>query len=107
MEVTLYSTHCPQCVILERVLRDKHVAVNVVADMNEIQRVAAVCGYTTVPMLKVGDIVMSSVSAIKWANAYEETEEVSDNAGGQVSSVQEGPELHQEVLQCAECGVGQ
>ncbi len=107
MEVTLYSTHCPQCVILERVLQSKHITINLVADMNEIQRVAAACGYTTVPILKVGDVYIPSSEAIKWANAYTEEEVSVDGNSGQVCTVQEGPELHQEVLQCAECSVGE
>lgn len=90
MTVTLYSTHCPQCIFLEKILSSKHIDVNVVTDVAEIQRVAAACGYSTVPILQVDDAFFPSADAIRWANAYEE--EVSGDADdcGQVSSVQEG-----------------
>lgn len=107
MEVTLYSTHCPQCVLLERILQFKHVDYKIVTDPMEIQRVAAACKYTSVPILRVDDIFMPSADAIRWVNAYEKDEEVNADDSGQVPPVQEGPELHQEVLQCAECGVGE
>ena len=99
MEVTLYSTNCPQCILLERVLQGKHVDFKIVSDIDEINRVAAGCGYRTIPILRVGDVFMPSDQAIRWANQYEkEEEEVTKDDSGQVSAVQEGPELHQEVL---------
>lgn len=38
MELTLYTTHCPQCSVLENLLKSKGLRYTVIDDMQEIRK---------------------------------------------------------------------
>lgn len=67
MEITLYTTHCPRCTILEKKLNEKKLSFNTFEDVNEMIKL----GFTTVPILKVDDILFNFSDAIKWINEVE------------------------------------
>lgn len=67
MEITLYTTHCPRCTILEKKLNEKNLSFNTFEDVNEMIKL----GFTTVPILKVDDILFNFSDAIKWINEVE------------------------------------
>ena len=63
--VKLYSTHCPQCIMLEGLLKKKNVnfeLVNVTPD--EVKAM----GYSSVPLLEVDGKIFTFVDARTWVN---------------------------------------
>lgn len=62
MSVILYSTHCPRCVVLENMLKEKNINYQIVTDENEI----LAKGFTVVPVLQVNDTIMSMKEAMEW-----------------------------------------
>lgn len=69
MKVTLYTTHCPRCSVLEKKLKAKNVGFSEVSNV-EIMKSK---GFTNVPMLDVDGIVMDFISANEWVNSLEDT----------------------------------
>ena len=66
--VTLYSTHCPRCIVIEKKLQQKGIEYQEVNDMDEMESL----GIMSVPMLKVGDKMYSFVEANAWINEQED-----------------------------------
>lgn len=67
MKVTLYSTHCPKCIILQKKLDMASIVYNTVEDVEEIAKT----GMLSVPLLRVDDgAVMDFATAVKWVNDY-------------------------------------
>ncbi len=62
--VTLYSTHCPRCRVLESKLTQKNIEFNVVTDINKMESL----GIQSVPILEVNDKLLSFTDAIAWVN---------------------------------------
>lgn len=64
MNVTLYSTGCPKCRILETKLNQKNIGFNIDKDEDEmIKR-----GFQSLPMLEVDGKLMDFGDAIRWVN---------------------------------------
>lgn len=63
--VTLFSTNCPKCKVLEAKLNQANIKFNF---SNEIQEVIDQ-GFTSAPILKVDNEYMDFGSAIKWIAA--------------------------------------
>ena len=64
MEVILYSTHCPRCVVLEKKLKQAEIEYDVVSDEDTIINK----GFMTIPMLEVDGEAMGFSKAVKWVN---------------------------------------
>lgn len=62
--VTLYSTHCPRCRVLETKLTQKNIEFNVVTDVNKMESL----GIQSVPILEVDDELLNFTDAIVWVN---------------------------------------
>ncbi len=62
---TLYSTHCPGCIVLERQLKEKNIEYIEVNDVDEMIRLEL----TYAPALKVDEKMMEFNEAIQWVNA--------------------------------------
>ena len=62
--VTLYSTHCPRCRVLETKLIQKNIEFNVVTDISKME----LLGIQSVPILMVNDKLLSFTDAIAWVN---------------------------------------
>lgn len=65
--ITLYSTHCPRCSVLEKKLNMKNITYDVIDDIEAMREV----GVKSVPMLKVDDTLMTFVEANKWIGQQE------------------------------------
>ena len=64
MDVTLYSTDCPKCMVLEKKLNQKGIDFNIVKD----QDLMISKGFMSAPMLEVAEKVMDFITANKWIN---------------------------------------
>ena len=65
MNITLYSTHCPKCKVLETKLKQKNIEYKEITDINEIEKL----GIMSVPILKVDDNIMDFIQANTWINS--------------------------------------
>lgn len=64
MKVTLYSTHCPRCIVLSKKLAEKGIEYEEVTDVNLMQEK----GIKTVPMLGLDDELLDFGKAVSWIN---------------------------------------
>lgn len=65
--ITMYSTGCPRCKILEEKLRDKNIDFSIVSD-EEIMKKK---GIDMIPVLELENGQMLSFGqAVKWINIY-------------------------------------
>ena len=67
MKITLFSTHCPKCNVLEKKLQQKNISYEEVNDV-EIMKEK---GYLTVPILEVDGMIMDFKTAVDWINSQE------------------------------------
>ena len=67
MNVTLYTTHCPRCTVLEKKLKEKNIEYDIVEDEETIIQK----GFMTVPILEVDCEVMNFSESVKWVNNKE------------------------------------
>lgn len=67
MNVTLYTTHCPRCTVLEKKLKEKNIEYDIVEDEETIIQK----GFMTVPILEVDGEVMNFSESVKWVNNKE------------------------------------
>lgn len=62
--VKLYSTHCPQCIMLDNVLKQKKVNYELVkTTMEDI----ASMGFSAAPLLEVDGKIMNFKEGMEWA----------------------------------------
>lgn len=66
-KVTIFSTHCPQCNMLEIALKSKGIPFSVVFGEEEIIK----RGFSSAPVLEVDGNAMNYRDAIRWVNAQE------------------------------------
>lgn len=66
--VTLYSTHCPKCVILEKKLNQKKIEYQVVDDVDLMEEK----GFLSLPMLEVEGAALDFGEAVRWVNEHED-----------------------------------
>ena len=64
MDVKLYSTHCPKCILLEKKLNQKNISFEEINDID----VMAEKGFMQAPMLEVDGEVMDFKQANDWIN---------------------------------------
>lgn len=64
MSVTLYSTHCPRCNVIEKKLKQKGIEY---AEINDVE-IMKDKGFSTVPMLVVEGTAMDFKTANDWIN---------------------------------------
>ena len=64
MKVTLYTTDCPKCMVLEKKLTAKNIEYSTVEDVN----LMISKGFDTMPMLEIDDKVMDFKAANTWIN---------------------------------------
>lgn len=63
-QITLYSTHCPQCRALETKLQRKNIEYNIIDDKD----IMLSLGFKAAPVLQVGDKIFNFAQAVKWVN---------------------------------------
>ena len=62
--ITLYSTNCPKCRVLEQKLKDKNINFDICSDIDVMESK----GFMTAPMLEKDDEIMDFGTAFKWIN---------------------------------------
>lgn len=62
MNITLYSTGCPQCKVLKTKLDQAGIQYNTVTD----QAVMAAMGFRSAPVLQINNETYKFADAIKW-----------------------------------------
>lgn len=62
--ITVYTTHCPKCKVIETKLKAKNMDYVEVTDMNEIAKL----GFQSVPVVKVDGTIMDFAEANQWIN---------------------------------------
>ena len=61
--VKLYSTHCPQCIMLENMLKQKKVNYELVkTTLEEVEKM----GFSAVPLLEVDGKIMNFNEGMVW-----------------------------------------
>ena len=68
--ITLYSTGCPKCNILERRLTNDGISFNISNDVDELIDM----GFQNAPVLKIGDNFIDYANAMKLLKVFEEVE---------------------------------
>lgn len=67
MVVTLYSTNCPKCKILEKKLEQKNIEFNIITDIETMVQM----GMLSAPILQIDDKKMNYLEAVQWVNGRE------------------------------------
>jgi hypothetical protein len=62
--VTLFSTGCPKCRVLEQKLNNQQIEYSKDSNMDEIINQ----GFMSAPVLKVDNIYLDFTNAVKWVN---------------------------------------
>lgn len=65
-EILLYTTGCPQCIILEKKLDMNKIAYKKVSDFDVEELISK--GINSAPVLKVGETYLPFNLALKWVN---------------------------------------
>lgn len=66
MTITLYSTNCPRCKVLEAKLAQKDIQYTLCTDVSIMQSK----GFTEAPVLEVDDKILSFAEAIRFVNDW-------------------------------------
>lgn len=66
MTVTLFTTHCPKCKVIEKKLAQKNIEYEMVEDINIMKEK----GFKSLPMLEVDGQVFNFIEANKWVTNY-------------------------------------
>ncbi len=64
--ITLYTTHCPKCRILEQKLKAKNIEYIEFTDVDKMIKM----GFSMMPMLEVDGVIMDFAIANKWINEF-------------------------------------
>lgn len=67
MKIILYTTHCPQCKILENKLQSKNISYEVCEDLDMM----LMKGFRSAPNLEVDGEVFDFRNAVQWVNQQE------------------------------------
>ena len=62
--IKMYSTHCPQCKVLETKLNKKNIQYEVCDDLDTMKQL----GFKSVPVLDVDGTIFNFSDAVKWVN---------------------------------------
>lgn len=69
-QIIFYTTHCPKCQVLKAKLDSLNISYFVQEDINVMENM----GMMTVPMLQVGNNLLTFSQAVKWLKEYEKNE---------------------------------
>lgn len=65
--ITLYTTHCPKCKVLESKLNKKNIEYYICEDVNIMQNKNII----NLPSLEIDEKILSFKDAINWVNEQE------------------------------------
>ena len=74
MNITLYSTHCPKCAIVEKKLNMAKVNYTICDDVEVMKN----RGFMSAPIVEVDDKIYKFKEAIDWANSIIKGEAVAN-----------------------------
>lgn len=74
MTVTLYSTHCPQCRIIEQKLSKKNINYQCIDKLEDVVEFGQKHDIKSAPILDVDGEVMSFKQANTWINNFSEAD---------------------------------
>lgn len=72
MKVTLYSTHCPRCNVLETKLREKNIEFT---EETDVQKMLSL-GIKSAPALGVEGKILDFKEATNWIRGWDEEEKL-------------------------------
>lgn len=64
--ITLYTTHCPKCNVLQKKMANKKIDFLLCEDEKEIMEVCTKTGMNFLPILQIGDDFLDFPNAIEW-----------------------------------------
>ena len=64
--IKLYSTHCPQCKVLESKLNKKSIQYEICDDQEVMKKL----NFKAAPMLQIDDKFLNFSEAVKWVNEH-------------------------------------
>ena len=67
MNITLYSTGCPQCKVLKAKLDQAGLQYNTITD----QAIMAAMGFHSAPILQVDNVTYKFTDAVKWIREHQ------------------------------------
>lgn len=68
MNITLYTTHCPMCKVLESKLKDKNISYTEETDVDIMKQK----GFMSVPCLEIDGKIFNFRASVDWVNNYKE-----------------------------------
>lgn len=66
--ITLYTTHCPKCNILESKLRSKNISFTIIDDSDEVVAFGRQVGIMAAPIVDNEGKILDFNRAITWLN---------------------------------------
>ena len=75
MEITMYSTGCPNCKRLESRLKAANLTYNICNDLNKLKEL----NFSNIPMLDIDGTLFGYRPAINWINNYIQEEDAIEN----------------------------
>ena len=70
MNIILYSTHCPKCIVLENKLKEKNIKYT---ENNNVDEMISK-GWRSAPILEIDGVGLLFKEAVDWVNKYGEDE---------------------------------
>ena len=68
MDIILYTTHCPQCMVLEKKLQQKNISYTICEDVTEMRKL----NLLSAPALSInGAKPMNFKDSVTWVNSLE------------------------------------
>ena len=68
MDLVMYTTHCPQCNVLSKKLKQKNLSFVEVEDVTVMRELQI----SAVPALQVNGAILNFKEAVSWINSLEE-----------------------------------
>ena len=69
--ITLYSTHCPKCQVLEQKLKQKNIEFDIVSDMDTIVEYGREHNIKSAPILDIDGQPYDFMKALEYVKNYE------------------------------------
>lgn len=69
--VTLYSTHCPKCMVLEQKLKQKNISFEVVDDTDAVVEYGREHNIKSAPILEIDGEPLDFMKALKFIAEYQ------------------------------------
>ncbi len=68
--IVLYSTNCPKCIALEKMMLDRDISFTLNVDNDEVIKVGEEHNILSAPILEVDGTFMDFSKAVKWVKEF-------------------------------------